>query len=271
MIVRLKQRILELEREKQEISFRPQDMRIARGICDRNQNYRDVNMPEPYETTYVSNTSATYQPEPRQSIMNLRTPSKMQERSDHVVQSRTVSTVISEPYKSRLPFYNGKGDWRTFMIQLQIIAERNNWSPHQQAEEILLVLKDEALNFATELTPEIRSSFRLLNAEMERRFGNKNFPETYRWELLCAKKQYKENIHEYAARIENMVRKAYSGMDRQLFSNLSIEYMLAGLPDQSISYDVMTKRPTTMEETINLVTWHLTCKSGTRGRTRQSY
>ena len=182
MIVRLKQRILELEREKQEISFRPQDMRIARGICDRNKNYRDVNMPEPYETTYVSNTSATYQPEPRKPIMNLRTPSKMQERSDHAVQSRTVSTVISEPCKSRLPFYNGEGDWRTFMIQLQIIAERNNWSPHQQKEEILLVLREEALNSATELTPEIRSSFRLLNAEMERRFGNNNFPETYRRE-----------------------------------------------------------------------------------------
>jgi hypothetical protein len=59
-IVRLKQRILELEHEKQETSFRPQqDMRIARVICDRNQNYRDVNMPEPYETPYVSNTSAT--------------------------------------------------------------------------------------------------------------------------------------------------------------------------------------------------------------------
>jgi hypothetical protein len=141
-------------------------------------------MPEPYETPYVSNTSATYQPEPRQPIMNLRTPSKMQEISDHAVQSRTVSTVISEPYKSRLPFYNGKGDWRTFMIQLQMIAERNNWSPHLQAEEILLVLRDEALYFATELTPEIRSSFRLLNAEMERWFGNNKFQETYRREFF---------------------------------------------------------------------------------------
>ena len=98
------------------------------------------------KTPYENNTSATYQPEPRQPIMNLRTPSKMQERSDHAVQSRTVSTVISEPYQSRLPFYKGKGDWRTSMIQLQMIAERNNWSPHQQAEEILLVLRDEVLN-----------------------------------------------------------------------------------------------------------------------------
>jgi hypothetical protein len=35
------------------------------------------------------------------------------------------------------------------MIQLQMIAERNNWSPYQQAEEIFLVLRDEDLNFAT--------------------------------------------------------------------------------------------------------------------------
>jgi hypothetical protein len=42
--------------------------------------------------------------------------------------------------------------------------------PYQQAEEIFLELRDEDLNFATELTPEIRSTFRLLNAEMERRF-----------------------------------------------------------------------------------------------------
>ncbi|CAC5395815.1 unnamed protein product [Mytilus coruscus] len=50
-----------------------------------------------------------------------------------------------------------------------------------------------------------------------------------------------------------MVRKAYPGMDKQLFNNISIEYMLSGLPDQSLAYDVLTKRPRTMEETINLV------------------
>ncbi|CAC5406444.1 unnamed protein product [Mytilus coruscus] len=154
------------------------------------------------------------------------------------------------------------------MVQFQIFAERNNWGPRQQTEEILLVLKDEVLTFATELAPEVRTSFMLFNSEMERRFGNYNFPETYRRELRTVKKQYKESIHEYAARIEGMVRKAYPGMDKQLFNNISIEYMLSGLSDQSLAYDVLTKRPRTMEETINLVTWHLTCKNGMRGKSQ---
>ncbi|VDI55877.1 Hypothetical predicted protein [Mytilus galloprovincialis] len=159
------------------------------------------------------------------------------------MRNRTESFASQDSYKSRLPFFNGKGDWKTFMVQFQIIAERNNWSPRQQTEEILLVLKDEALTFATELAPEVRTSFMLFNSEMERRFGNNNFPETYRRELQTIKKQYKESIHEYAARIEGMVRKAYPGMDKQLFNNISIEYMLSGLPDQSLAYDVLTKRP----------------------------
>lgn len=158
----------------------------------------------------------------------------------------------------------GSPSWYSFKLFL------NAMSPRQQADEIMLVLKDEALHFSTELTPEVRASFRSLNTEMERRFGNNNYPDTYRRELQTVKKQFKESIHEYAARVENMVRKAYPGMERQLFNNISIEYMLSGLPVQSITYDVLTKRPTTMDETINLVTWHLTCKNGMRSTSKSS-
>ncbi|CAC5398754.1 unnamed protein product [Mytilus coruscus] len=175
-----------------------------------------------------------------------------------------VMIPISQDFHILMVKETGKLSWYNF----QIIAERNNWSPRQQTEEILLVLKDEALTFATELAPEVRTSFVLLNSEMERRFGNYNFPETYRRELQIVKKQYKESIHEYATRIEGMVRKAYPGLDKQLFNNISIEYMLSGLPDQSLAYDVLTKRPKTMEETINLLTWQLTCKNGMRGKSQ---
>lgn len=38
--------------------------------------------------------------------------------------------------------------------------------------------------------------------------------------------------------------------------------MLSGIPDQSISYDVLIKRPQTLDEAVNLLTWHYSCKSG---------
>ncbi|VDI27936.1 Hypothetical predicted protein [Mytilus galloprovincialis] len=99
-------------------------------------------------------------------------------------------------YRSRLPFYNGKEDWSTFLMQFEIIADRNNWDPRRQAEEILLILKDEAANFAAELPYDTRSSFRLLSREMESRFGDNNLPETYRKELQTVRKGYKESTNE---------------------------------------------------------------------------
>lgn len=65
-----------------------------------------------------------------------------------------------------------------------------------------------------------------------------------------------------------MVRKAYPGMDNQLFNNISIKHMLNELNEQSIAYDVLTKRLKTIEEIINLVAWHTTCKSGMRSKTQ---
>ena len=126
-------------------------------------------------------------------------------------------------------------------MQFEIIAERNNWDPRRQAEEIILILKDDAAKFASELPYDTRNSFRLLSKEMARRFGDNNLPEFYRKEVQVAKKRYQESLSEYAARIQTMVRKAYPGMSDALFNDISIEHMLNGLPDQSIAYDVMTK------------------------------
>ncbi|CAC5413891.1 unnamed protein product [Mytilus coruscus] len=254
-VMELRRRIQELEREKelntrQTMTTEPHPS--AHSMQSQYKNYGNGEQ-QPYRW---NQQNSSYYPDTRFS------------ETTYQMRNRTESFASQDSYKSRLPYFNGKGDWKTLMVQFQIIAERNNWSPRQQTKEILLVIMDEVLTFATELAPEVRTSFMLFNSEMERRFGNYNFPEIYRRELQTVKKQYQESIHEYDARIEGMVRKAYPGMDKQLFNNISIEYMLSELPDQSLAYDVLTKRPRTIEETINLVTWHLTCKNDMRGKSQ---
>jgi hypothetical protein len=48
----------------------------------------------------------------------------------------------------------------------------------------------------------------------------------------------------------------------ELVTALTIENMLRGLPDQALAYEVRTKSPKTIDETIRLVTWHECCKNG---------
>lgn len=66
-------------------------------------------------------------------------------------------------------------------------------------------------------------------------------------------------------------QKAWTGrLTLQFFNYVSIEYMLSGIPDQIMAYDVLTKRPRSMEERINLVTWHLTCRGESQFRFLES-
>ena len=106
-IIRLKQRITELENEKQTTWSKTQhlDKQTARCTYDNRYN-RDVNTYGPY---YLNNSSTPYQAEQRQLTMNMQEPYRMQQGSDYAVRSRTVSTTNSETYKSRLPFLMEKG------------------------------------------------------------------------------------------------------------------------------------------------------------------
>ena len=207
-------------------------------------------VPTPCQSAYVQNTAIPYQ-------------------SSHQSWSRPSHTSVADNYKSRLPYFNGKGDWKSFMMQFQLLTERYQWNPRRQVEEILLCLKDDALVFASQLPPDVCYSISQLSSAMEHRFGEKYLPETYRRELNVLKRKNDESLQEYSSRVEGIVRKAYPGIDdSELCRKLSIEHMLNGLNDQSIAYDVLTKMPKSMDEAVNLVTWHESCKSGLKGNMR---
>lgn len=93
---------------------------------------------------------------------------------------------------------------------------------------------------------------------MNRRFGDHTFPETYRTNLEQAKKMPNENLQEYAARVSHMMRKAYPGISSSLFHSLPVD----GIPDQNLVYSVLTKHPETIEESVMLLAWHRSCRTG---------
>lgn len=62
-----------------------------------------------------------------------------------------------EEPKHRLPIFTGKGDWKSFFLQFELLADRYNWSMDRKREEIIFCLKDEALSFVTQLSVEVRT------------------------------------------------------------------------------------------------------------------
>ncbi|CAG2185546.1 unnamed protein product [Mytilus edulis] len=63
-----------------------------------------------------------------------------------------------------------------------------------------------------------------------------------------------------------LVRRSFPTIDVATHSTLSVEYMLRGLPDQSIAIELLTKRITSMTEAIHQVTLYETYKRGNKDR-----
>lgn len=70
--------------------------------------------------------------------------------------SNSFISGCEEP-KPRLPIFTGKGDWKSFFLQFELLADRYNWSMDRKREEIIFCLKDEALSFVTQLSVEVRT------------------------------------------------------------------------------------------------------------------
>ncbi|CAC5420059.1 unnamed protein product [Mytilus coruscus] len=193
---------------------------------------------------YVPNKSTfnTYEYNHGQSTSNSYSEHRVNNVSDrnyniqyeHPVTSITgISSSASHPDepKFRLPYYNGKSDFQSFWSVFEIGVRKFNWDNSKQVEQLMCCLKDDALAYVSKLPSEVS-------------------------------KEYKESLTEYAARVGDLVYKAFPGLNPpELLTTLTIENLLRGLPDQSLAYEVRTKSPHSVDEAIKLITWHECCKN----------
>lgn len=176
--------------------------------------------------------------------------------------SRSMSQFRSEEPKPRSPQFNGKGDFKAFWTQFSLLSKRFRWSNDRQVEELMLnCLKDDALVYVNELPVQVRNNIEFIHSAMKQRFGDHVLPDTYRTNLQFIKQGNKESIPEYASRVEKLVSKAYPEIhDMSLLDRFKTEHFLKGLPDQTMAYEVLLQKPSTLQEAINLVSWNECCR-----------
>lgn len=224
----------------------------------------------PQSGAYTSETQLTgnaFQPSLQQLSTQISYPGFRQLSNNNIHMDATRTSDNGR--RNRVPYYSGKEPWSAYVMQFNLIADSNNWSLETRAIELLTAMKDEAMVYASYLPTEVKQNFPALCMVMANRYGDHGYPETYRQELHSLRKHHKETIHEYASRVEMLVRKSFPTMDASTHSTLSVEYMLRGLPDQSIALDLLTKRLTSMTEAIHQVTLVETYKRGMRNNIRQ--
>ena len=110
----------------------------------------------------------------------------------------------------------------------------------------------------------------LFSEALQERFSHSTTPaETVRANLNNLSKNAKKTMQEYASRVRTMMASVYPDIGTtETFTQMTIHHLLQGLNDQSIAYEVLIKRPQTLTEAVNMVTWHECCKEETYRKTR---
>ena len=167
--------------------------------------------------------------------------------------------------KPRPPSFDGKPDaWEPFLMQIQMMSRSYGWPDYKFRDQLMFALGGEALLYASNLPIHVREDTELLISAMEQRFGQCLLAETHRVNLNNIKKQPRETIQQYSARVSQLMTRAYPGIQGTgIFDNLAIEHLLRGLPDQKMAYEIMTKKPRTLSETVDMITWHEACRQQT--------
>ena len=175
----------------------------------------------------------------------------------------------SEP-KVNLLQYAGKVEWKVYWLQFELIARRFGWSLDQTLDRLVSSLRDAALEYYADLPYEIRSNLTTLIPAFERRFGDDKLPQVYRAKLQTLAKSSKESLKDYAARVDKTVRRAHPNLrgmaGDSYLEEMMVEKLIDGYPDSAIAYEVKTRDPKSVQDTLDLLQWHEVCR-GAHGKT----
>ena len=156
--------------------------------------------------------------------------------------------------RAKLPTYDGKEEFDVFIVPFERMARRYNWSEQETIDRIYECLKGRAMWFLCSLPKEMLCTFAAIREALMKRFGRKDPPATVR-RMLSEIRQKQESNEEFGEEIRRLVTRAYPGVDVVMQDQLAAEAFLKGYKNTKIAYDVLNKKPTTLNEALEMVTF----------------
>ena len=170
--------------------------------------------------------------------------------------------------RAKLPTYDGKEEFDVFIVPFERMARRYNWSEQETIDRIYECLKGRAMWFLCSLPRDMLRTFAAIREALTKRFGRKDPPATVR-RMLSEIRQKQESNEEFGEEIRRLVTRAYPGVDVVMQDQLAAEAFLKGYKNTKIAYDVLNKKPTTLNEALEMVTFQEHNFKATIGRPQE--
>ena len=152
----------------------------------------------------------------------------------------------------KIPPFNGKEDWKTWIKRFEAIAERGNWRDESKLDNLLPKLQGKAGEFVfTQLTRESLGCYRELIQELNSRFRVVETEKSFAAKFSQRAQRTDETVEEFAADLKRLYAKAYKNRDNKTKREDLVRRFLDGMQDNEACFEIeYHKEPDDIDEAV---------------------
>lgn len=148
----------------------------------------------------------------------------------------------------KVPMYNGKGDFKSFVFQLDMMASQYKWDERQKVYRLGEALRDDALDYYVTLPESYRKSYKKLVDRMTSVFGVSNPPNSVRLEIASLKQTQDESLEEFARRTRKLVNAGYQVSSTEVINHVARDSFVKGVRDKTALIVALNRNPESLDE-----------------------
>ena len=176
---------------------------------------------------------------------------------NRVRQQRGENQDASKVSLPKLPLYDGKGRWKSFLVQFNTSARLRRWNEQAKLDNLCLSLKDSAIDFFDSQPEYVKEDYNLMINKLEQRFGVKDLPETLRLQFYHMKQEQDESLEEWADRVRRLATLAFVDLPAHFMESEIVRRFCQGCLDKETAQYAADRLPTNIEEALRLVKVHV--------------
>ncbi|CAC5415384.1 unnamed protein product [Mytilus coruscus] len=165
-------------------------------------------------------------------------------------------TSTSDNYGPSAPkpaTFDGKGDWRPYILQFSTIADRYKWTDEQRLFKLVELLRDRALKYYSNRVKSLQASYKLFCQIFNEKFGKKELPHILRRLLQDLRQETDKNLKDFAERAQELAVDGYPDTPEKFAETLPTDAFLRGCLNKRAALVAMDKNPESLDQAVQFV------------------
>ena len=149
-------------------------------------------------------------------------------------------------------FDGKKGQWNTFLLQFEEVAEIYNWDLTWKCRKLVKSLRGDTLELYARQPQPVRKSYPLLLERLAQHFGLHETPSACRRQLQTIR-QSEQSTEDFLQAVIKLVHEGYPDAEAPTVQLIIMDVFLKGCLDRTAALTAMNRDPKTAYEALELV------------------